>query len=296
MPQQWIDAHVHLFAARTTDKSAAPSLAATGTLHDVVTYDKVLKNNLPEGVVNVDFSGAKTSEHVIDALEDLKRSGIPARGIVKASVDQPETLDWLSRPDIMGVRFYAKDSVPDLTTEREKWHHLFNVLRHQGKHMLVYGLGDHLHGLIEQLPEDLPLLIDHLGMPHAENGYNDPHFRRLCQKMKHRDRTAGPVYFKGPGYRTSTVPEKALPFLQAIIGEFGEDRLLLGASDAPFFGPVSGVSPGNSGKMFAEVMDYPRVLAYLDALIAALAEHTGLDADDLSAKLCRNNAKQLYRF
>jgi predicted TIM-barrel fold metal-dependent hydrolase len=295
MKHPWIETHVHLFNPDTDDRSALPELYGTGSLHTSKTYLKALGEDAPQAVVVVDFSGAATSEHVMSALIDLKRLGVDARGVIKADIYDPRTFDWIRRDDVCGIRLYAKNAVPDLSVDKEKWHQLFNILRHGGKHLVVFGGAQYLQGLIGQLPEDLPLLIDHLGLPDAAQGINEKHFASLLQLAHQRNQSAGAVYFKGPGYRTAMDPEAVAPFVTKIVQTLGSGRLLLGTTDGPFAGPVIGLAPEDAGKQFNEVMDYPRVLSYIESLIQYVAEQAGLDLEGFKRQVLHTNATHLYK-
>ena len=277
---RWIDTHVHLFS----DNENGPILAAKNTQNTADAYFSSLNNNAPEAVVVVDFSMAETSDHVINSLDILKEKNIKAFGIIKGNLDDERTKSWLKRPDVKGIRLYAKDSVPDVSGEN--WAEVFKILDNDKKHLLLFGSSKFVAQLIEQIPANITILIDHLGMPNVFGEGKDVDFNALLETASRR----GNVYFKGPGYRTSLDMAKVKPVIGKIIATLGADKLLLGASDGPFAGAVLDPSPQYAGKKFDEVMDYGKVLKFIDQLANSVANCVYAD------KFLYTNAKKLYVF
>lgn len=283
---QWIDTHVHLFT--TKDTSYDTPLYIPGHLrHSPALYRETLNDNLPHGIVVVDFSKAPHSGHVIHSLDELHTYALPAKGIIKGDVLEPLTFSWIERKDIKGIRLYARDFVPDIKTPKEPWDHLFSVLERKKQHILAFGEGVHLLHLLQQLPSTLPVVIDHLGMPDIAMGKPDSIYTSLLQEVKKR----GNVYFKGPGYRSSLSPEKLLPFMLAILDAVGKDNIILGASDGPFAGPVPEKEPTAAGRLYGEIMDYPKVSLFTLQLASLL----NASESDLHAYFYAN-ANRLYQF
>ena len=276
--QKWIDTHVHIFP------SSAPAEGLPKAKYGVNTpanYRKGNKPARPSGVVVVHFSKAADSRHVVKALDEMTRSGckMPKTGVIKADVTLPETFQWILREDVGAVRVYAKESAPDFS-DKAAWNRLWNLVRSQKKHVLVFGGAPYLRDAIANIPADLPLVIDHLGLPDATKGGNDPYFNALLSDMVTRNKNSAPVYYKGPGYRTSLDPKKVQPFVNAIIKKLGADRLLLGASDGPFAGPVTETDVRYAGKNLTQIVDFDWIHNYTN-LLAAGAKETGATADQL---------------
>lgn len=286
---RWIDTHVHLFPAPATDTPAMPHHGNRSNTPE--TYLSELGEDAPAGIVVVHFSKAETSQHVIGALDALKGKA-PAVGVVKA-VD-PLVFDYILRDDIRAVRIYAKDGVPDFSNT-QGWNRLWNQVRSRGKHILLFGDAPHLRKTVALLPQDIPLVIDHLGSPNAEKGLNDHEWQRLLADLKTRARHT-PVYFKGPGYRTSLSREKVQPFVNAIIQSFGVDRLLLGASDAPFAGPSGEADPRYHNRPLGLFADLHWMRNYTRELARHAAQELGLDEAATVEKLLHANAAALYGF
>jgi predicted TIM-barrel fold metal-dependent hydrolase len=286
---EWIDAHVHLFPAGT-DSPTMPRHGSKPNTPDV--YLQTLGEYAPKGIVVVHFSKAPDSRHVIGTLDALKDRH-PAAGVVKA--DDREVFDWILREDIKGVRIYAKESMPDFSNT-QAWYRLWNLVRSRKKHILIFGGEPHLRKAVALLPRDIPLVIDHLGLPNVEKGISDPAWNALLQEMKSRNQNAAPVYFKGPGYRTSLSPEKVQPFVNRIIETLGPDRLLLGASDAPFAGPAADPNIRYKGQPLGELADLHWIRDYTAALARRAASDLGLDEAAMLQALLHDNTAKLYGF
>ncbi len=279
----WIDTHVHLFSKKAENENV-PLVYSRGKINSPELYFELLGSNKPAGIVVVDFSKSKDSQHVIDALDDLKNQNIPAAGVIKGNLDDARTYEWMQRDDIKGVRLYAKDKTPDLSGE--KWSAFFEKIRENGQHILVFGAGEYLLGLVEQIPADIIILVDHLGLPAIFGESEDENYNKLLSFAASR----GNVYFKGPGYRTSLDVNKVSVIIKKIVEKLGAEKLLLGASDGPFAGPVLDPAPEYEGKKFGEVIDYDKVIKFIENLAStALNEQEKKDA-------LHNNAKALYGF
>ena len=277
---RWIDTHVHLFP----DNENGPLLLASKTQNTADAYFSSLGGSAPEALVVVDFSLSETSDHVINSLDILKKKEIKAFGIIKGNLADERTKVWLKRPDVKGIRLYAKDSVPDVSGG--EWQEVFKILEQDKKHLLIFGASKYIAELIEKVPAGITILVDHLGMPNIFAEGKDLDFNALIEVARRR----GDVYFKGPGYRTSLDLAKVKPVIGKIISALGADKLLLGASDGPFAGAVLDPSPQYAGKKFDEVMDYAKVIKFINQLANSVAN--GMYAD----KLLYGNAKKLYGF
>lgn len=292
---QWIDSHVHLFTPETAGNPPSP---IGGGINDVPRYLNGLQDKIPSGVVVVDFSKAKTSDHVIASLDELHRKNIPAKGIIRANIEDARTFDWIKRPDIAGVRFYAKTEAPNLNANKAQWDKLFTLLRSYHKHICIFGAPNFVRQLIEQIPNDLPILIDHLGAYGLadEGGASHHYYSQLLSFLSSRFKAGQSVSFKGPGYRTSFEPKKTVPFLLKIIEMFGESQLILGASDAPFAGNVVEKSGKYKGMHNQQVIGYDSILDYLNSLIELTATRTDKSFEILQMQLLYSNAQRLYQF
>ena len=291
---QWIDTHVHLFTEETKGESP---VIIDGGINTVDRYLTAFGDNAPAGVVVVDFSKATESDHVIATVDELRSKGIPATGIIRGNIDDARTFDWVKTDKVAGIRLYGKGSIPDFSENKAKWDELFALVRQYNKHICLFGDAALIRQLAENLPNDLPILIDHIGMGNAAKGANaDADFNALIDSLAARHKSAGAVYFKGPGYRTSFEPNKTVPFINSILAKFGDTQLLLGASDAPFAGPVVEENGKFSGQKNQDVIGYDSVLDYLNSLIEGIAETHSKSAEMLAMQFLYSNAQKLYQF
>lgn len=291
---KWIDTHVHLFP-ETADASGLPKMARQQNALNTPRNYMAGQESVPAGVVIVHFSKAADSQHVVDALDAMKHCPAPKAGVIKADVTLCNTFCWVERPDIKAVRVYAKESAPDFS-DIKSWNKLWSMVRGSGKHVLVFGSSPFLRDAVAQIPQDLPLVIDHLGLPDAAKGVNDPYFQALLSDMVSRNKNAGAVFYKGPGYRTSLDPRKVQPFVNEIIRKLGADRLMLGASDGPFAGPVLENDARFAGKNLSEIADF----AWINGFTTTLAKQAAIDLKLDEATLIRqthyDTAAKLYGF
>lgn len=290
----WIDTHVHLFPESDANKE----LPRLGFFHNRVNtpsaYRAANGNECASGVVVVHFSQAPDSRHVIEMLDGLSPKCKPHfRGVIKADVQDPRTFAWALRDDIAAVRVYAKGAMPDFS-DKAAWNRLWNILRGRKKHIVVFGDAPYLREAVRQLPQDIPLVIDHLGLPNVANGANDHHFRTLLAEMKTRNATAASVYYKGPGYRSSLDVRKVQPFVNAIAGALGVDHLILGATDAPFAGSALENDCRFYGKPLTSLTDFTRIRAYTATLARGVSAALALNEQDVLFRTHYRNAAELY--
>lgn len=290
---QWIDTHVHLFTEAT--KGDAPALI-DGKVNTTEHYLQSFSSNTPAGVVVVDYSKATSSAHVVVTVDELVKRGIAAKGIIRANLADENTWEWLKHPHIAGARMYALAEVPDISANKAGYDKLFTTLRANKQHLCLFGKPANLRALIKQIPEDITLLIDHLGMPDALQGTNQHDYNQLLADCAARNKSAGAVYFKGPGYRTSFDVARTAPFVQLILEKLGDTQLMLGASDAPFAGPVMEASAPYAGKNNTDFMSYAGILPWLEKLVATAATTHKKSAEMLQMQLLYSNAHKLYGF
>lgn len=291
--KQWIDAHVHIFPHMDA-QAHWPKLHC---LHDRVntpsSYLSLTHLNPPQAAVVVHFSQAPDSAHVIGALDDMAHSTIRVRGVLKADVADERFWEWVKRDDIAGVRLYAAAKPVDFS-DKDAWDRLWRMLRAQNKHVAIFGAETHLRESIRHIPEDIVLVIDHLGMPQLKQGTNGHHFNQLLADMVSRNTNAAPVYYKGPGYRTSLDASHVAPFAVTIAEKLGIERLILGASDAPFAGVSTEQDPRFMDKPFGLLLDMEKVNRFTETLSNHLATHFGLNHEEVFHQTHFTNAQQVY--
>lgn len=291
----WIDTHVHLFPQSDSGKDLPRLSFARNQVNTPAVYRNAMGGHSPSGVVVVHFSKAPDSLHVIKTLDGMRGCKMPVAGVIKADIADPRSFEWILRDDIKAVRVYAKESMPDFA-DKAAWNRLWNLVRSRKKHILVFGAAPYLRATIAQIPQDIPLVIDHLGLPDATKGANDSAFCSLLFDMKTRNATAAPVYYKGPGYRTSLDVRKVQPFVNAITAKLGINRLLLGATDAPFAGPALEADVRYHNKPLTQLVDFNGIQHYTSQLAEGIAQSQNLNAQDVAFRTLYANAAELYGF
>jgi predicted TIM-barrel fold metal-dependent hydrolase len=292
----WIDTHTHLFTEAT--KGEHPALI-DGKVNTVDAYLKGFATTLPQGIVVVDYSRAASSEHVMVTLRDLLARGIAARGVIRANIHDSRTEEWLKHPQVAGARLYALAEAPDIIGNKAAFDRLFTQLRSRKQHLCLFGKPALLRQMLAQIPEDITLLIDHLGVPDAAQGSNHYDYNQLLADLAARNKRAGGagVFVKGPGYRTSLEPKRVVPFLSLLIEKLGESQILLGASDAPFAGAVMESFAPFAGKQNTDFMGYDKIIPWLQIVINLLAAEYPRKSEEMwQAQLLYHNAERLYGF
>lgn len=141
--------------------------------------------------------------------------------------------------------------------------------------------------MLRQLPDHIRVVIDHLGTCHVERGAGEPSIRALLDEARRR----GNVWFKVPGYRTSTIVDDVVPFVKAIVHAVGTDRMLLSDSDAPLVGSDS------QGRGFASHFNTVSALEFCEAVASAASTATGQPWADqrLAALICSESGVNSLR-
>ena len=280
-----IDAHVHFYTAHDLALVAGGLPYEMPQPHALTGYlDGLIDaGTKPRLINNVHLSILPNSDNVYAAFDELaalqgldpaRYSGIALFGTILADPGYA-TDERLAHPQVKGIRMVLHDRAPDSVGDGDyataAWKDLFARLRpDQHLHVYAQDAGATLR-ILRQLPEDLTLVVDHLGTCQPERGTDDPVFADLLATAKAR----GNTWFKGPGYRTSTNAEVVAAFAERIVDTLGPDRLLLQASDAPHVGK------DHHGRPFAESYTAATALEFAADVAARVARNTGIAAATL---------------
>ncbi|UWU23872.1 amidohydrolase family protein (plasmid) [Rhizobium sp. CB3060] len=210
-----IDGHVHFFTA--SDLAAVEGqlpylLPSPHSLSDYLA-DLASAGIFPKLLNNVHLSILPDSSNVFASFDELAalKAKWPERygdvrlvGTIKADPAYA-TVERLSHPDVFGIRIVLHDAPPESISDRayrsDDWVALIGRLRVQ-QHVHIYAKEAETNlRVLRQMPETIRVVIDHLGSCHAERGADEPSYHALLEEAKRR----GNVWFKGPGYRTSTI-------------------------------------------------------------------------------------------
>ncbi|MHA6195408.1 amidohydrolase family protein [Pseudomonas wadenswilerensis] len=280
-----IDSHVHFFTQedlKALGDDLPYELPAANPLKDYL--DALSGKGLsPVLLNNVHLSILPDSENVFASfkqLEALQRANpgqyehIALVGTIKADPLYANA-QRLGHPQVIGVRIVLHDAPPASvatdTYATPAWQALYQRLAaHQHVHVYAQDAATNLR-VLQQIPASVRVVIDHLGTCHASRGADDGAFLQLLEAARQR----GNVWFKGPGYRTSTVVAEVAPFAQRIVETLGADRLLLQASDAPHVG----ADP--TGNAYAGHFDPVSAFDFVRQLAETVARRTNVSAETL---------------
>jgi|GEM_PF-819908 len=281
----FIDSHVHFFTEAHLDALGTElpyALPAPNSLSDYL-LNLDLEGISPTLLNNVHLSILPDSEHVFASFSELehlqrmhpgKFDHVRLVGTLKADPDYADEAR-LNHPKIVGIRIVLHDAPEDSVAadaySTPAWQALFaRLAAHQHVHVYAQSAATNLR-VLRQIPETVRVVLDHLGTCHASLGAEHPAFTRLLDEAHRR----GNVWFKGPGYRTSTDIEVLTPFVQRIVEALGADKLVLQATDAPHVG----ADP--SGIAYCNLFHPASAFGFVRQLASAAAERCGVSADAL---------------
>ncbi|ESW94767.1 hypothetical protein X769_31725 [Mesorhizobium sp. LSJC268A00] len=280
-----IDAHAHFYTAEDLARVQDRLPYALPAPHPLSAYlDALIDAGVELTLLNnVHLSILPDSENVFASFDEL--AGLQDRDplrygcvrLVGTILADPlyANAERLAHPQVQGVRIVLHDATPEAIGDDAytgaDWPQLFARLR-ADQHVHVYAQEAAVNlKVLRQLPERVPVLIDHLGTCHPERGVDDRAFAALLREAIER----GNVYFKGPGYRTAIDAAAALPFAVQIVERVGAHRLLLEASDAPHVGA------DREGLAYANHFTPAHAFDFGARLARATAARTGTTADAL---------------
>lgn len=280
-----VDSHVHFYTEHDLQRVAGLLPYGLPEPHPIKVYlDKLIDAGITPSIINnVHLSILPDSQNVFASFDQLhtlqvanpqRYGGIQLVGTILA---QPAyaTQERLGHPQVIGARIVLHDVRPEAVAEGsfcdEQWLAFYaRLLPHQHLHIYAKEAQTNLC-VLRQVPDPVPVLIDHLGSCHHERGATEPAYRALLAEAARR----GNVGFKGPGYRTSINPEETARFVTRIIRAVGADNLLLEASDAPHVGV------GSNNEAYAELFDLPGTSAFVEAVARHVSKATAIPASQL---------------
>lgn len=280
-----IDFHVHLFSSEDLPSNTSGLPYSMPKSNVVKMYlDRLMALGIkPELINNVHLSILPDSENVFNSFSELDRlkqfdpelyGGIVMVGTILAC-PKYATTQRLSHPQVKGVRVVLHDAYPDTVLPQsyssDDWLALYARLR-TDQHIHIYAQEPEVNlKVLKQIPESLPVVIDHLGSCRVNKGIADKYYQALLKEAKIR----GNVWFKGPGYRTSNSPEAVLPFTSEIIKKVGANRLILESTDAPHVGTDT------EGVPYDELYDLKSALEFTHSLARLTSNQSNLESQSL---------------
>lgn len=214
-----VDTHFHVFEAGVAHAGARYIPAYNASLSSWQAKAQPL--GVTRGVlVQTSFMGNDNSR----LLAELARGQDFLRGVAVVGADATlQTLEPLHRVGVRGIRL----NLAGVSHELIQWPGaaLWDALLSLGWHLELHTDMGLLPEVLMQLPDAMPLVIDHMGKPEAISA-NDKTVRTLGARSRR-----GKVHIKLSGaYRLGGLDAGALSRLW--LGELGADRLLWG-SDWP---------------------------------------------------------------
>ena len=252
-----VDTHFHVFKAGIAQAGARYTPAYDASLSSWQAKAEPL--GVMRGVlVQTSFMGNDNSR----LLAELARCQHFLRGVAVVGADATlATLEPLHRAGVRGIRL----NLAGISHELTQWSRaspLWDALLSLGWHLELHTDMGMLPEVLMQLPDAMPLVIDHMGKPEAISS-NDKTVRALSARR-------GKVHVKLSGaYRLGGLDAGALSRLW--LGELGVDRLLWG-SDWPWTNHES-------------CADYPMLLKAL---------HGWLGDEAVIEKVLRANPQHVY--
>lgn len=265
-----IDSHVHFYTRDDLHRVAGSLPYSLPEPHPLTTYlDQLIDAGITPTVINnVHLSILPDSENVFASFTELEQlqAANPQRygsvklvGTIKADPAYA-TRERLAHPQVIGARIVLHDAKPETVSPEdfssEQWSAFYaRLLPHQHLHIYAKAAETNLR-VLRQVPENVRVIIDHLGSCHAERGPDEPAYLALLAEAKRR----GNVWFKGPGYRTSSDPAQTARFVTQIVRHVGVEKIVLEATDAPHVGT------DNAGVAYSKLFDLNKTFSFVDAV------------------------------
>jgi predicted TIM-barrel fold metal-dependent hydrolase len=284
------DNHVHFYSSADLQRVSGSLPYSLPAPHPLTAYlDRLIDaGTLPAVINNVHLSILPDSHNVFASFDELKAlkaadprryGGVRLVGTIKAHPVYA-THARLAHPQVIGARIVLHDAPPESIHGTRfctaHWLAFYaRLLPHQHVHIYAKEAATTLC-VLRQVPQAVRVIIDHLGSCHGERGAMEPAYLALLTEARRR----GTVWFKGPGYRTSTNPQTAAQFVTQIVRTVGADKLLLQASDAPHVGV------DENGVPYAHGLDVASAFEFVDAVARHVGEATRLPVSQLLRGTC----------
>ncbi|WP_082423723.1 amidohydrolase [Pseudomonas sp. NBRC 111118] len=280
-----IDSHVHFFKEEDLTVLGSDLPYKLPDANPLVDYLSKLESSGIKPVLlnNVHLSILPDSANVFASFDELaqlqlshpgKYDHIRLVGTIKADPDYANE-HRLRHHQVVGIRIVLHDAPPESVDPGAystlAWTELYDRLAsHQHVHIYAQSAQTNLL-VLRQIPRKVRVIIDHLGTCQVEKGAHDSAFLQLLQAARER----GNIWFKGPGYRTSTDIARVKPFVARILDVLGADKLMLQASDAPHVGA------DQAGSAYSSMFDPASAFDFVRQLATAASECCTASADDL---------------
>lgn len=216
----WVDTHFHVFRAHEAVPHARYTPSYTAALSEWSAQAQDV--GVTHGVcVQPSFLGEDNELMLQTVAANLDR----LRGVAVIGVDTPETvLLGMHARGVRGIRLNLAGVSHDVTS----WagaEHVWQTMHKLGWHLEVHTDQGALPAVIEQLPTEMTLVVDHMAKP-ADATTSDPTIQCLVRRARHAQ-----TYIKLSGaYRLGAIHASSLA--EIWLHELGASALLWG-SDWP---------------------------------------------------------------
>lgn len=243
-----VDAHFHIY-----DPSLPLAANAWHRPPEDAGVDRLIRtldeNGIMFGVVAAASLHGEYNDHVRDALRRHRR--LRATAVVDPRIDRYQ-MERMAADGFVGIRLVWRmlENPPDITSPDYRM--LLRRCADLGWHVHFIERPERMPGMIAAIEAaGATPVIDHFGLPKAENGLDDPAFRATLEAL---DR--GRAWAKlSAGYRL-TPPSTAKDYAEALTRATGGERLVF-ATDWPFANHEDRMTYAQAVSDFAEWVPDP---------------------------------------
>jgi 2-pyrone-4,6-dicarboxylate lactonase len=283
LPAKAVDCHMHVFgpfdrfplaAERSYNVPDAP-LSAHEAMKRAVGLTRT---------VLVQPSGYGTDNRAM--LEALRELGPRGRGVAVVDPDVPDAeLDAMHAAGVRAVRLNLVSLRSRYSNPAQLIGEFAARLAPRGWHLQVFGENHLIAALEPALAQaTVDVVVDHMGLPDARTGLDQPGFKALLRLLK-----TGRVWAKLAGAdrvtRYTGQLADAIPFMRALVAA-NVDRLVWG-SDWPNIGFHTGTAVGHDGVLPYRPVDAGELLNILGEAVPEA---------DAREKILAANPARLYQF
>jgi len=283
LPANAADCHMHVFGP--FDRFPLAAERSYNVPEALLAAHEAMKRRVGlERTVLVQPSGYGVDNRAL--LEALRVLGPRGRGVAVVDADAPDAeLDAMHTVGVRAVRLNLVSLKSRYSDPARLIGEFATRLQPRGWHLQVFGEGELIAALEPALARSpIDVVIDHMGLPEARQGLDQPGFKALLRLM-----ATGRVWAKLAGSdrvtRHTGALRDAIPFMRALIAA-NPERLVWG-SDWPNIGFHTGTAVGHDGLLPYRALDAG---ALLDVLGEAVPDSA------TRAKILADNPARLYQF
>jgi predicted TIM-barrel fold metal-dependent hydrolase len=283
LPPNAADCHMHVFGP--FDRFPLAAERSYNVPEALLADHEAMKRRVGlERTVLVQPSGYGLDNRAL--LEALRALGPRGRGVAVVDADVADAeLDAMHALGVRAVRLNLVSLKSRYSDPARLIGAFASRLQPRGWHLQVFGESELIAALEPALARSpVDVVIDHMGLPEAGHGLDQPGFAALRRLL-----ASGRVWAKLSGAdrvtRQSGALRDAIPFMRALVAA-NPDRLVWG-SDWPNIGFHTGTAVGQDGLLPYRALDAGEVLDVLGEAVPDSATR---------AKILADNPARLYQF